>query len=164
MRARREAYRPGKPRRSDAMAELEREVRGEPTLRALRGGLPSWKEIRSQLTHEDGSGRGYLVGDDTFGIVLRKPTQPPPENGEMVHLRPLQKEGEQLTYTLFNIEQVGRRVSTLIASRNLHARRQEAEGRQRAAHPHGAGVPQQRRRGVHRGWPRRVVCRPRVRG
>ena len=110
LRARRAAYRPERPRRSDELAEAEREARGEPTLRARRGNLPSWKEIRSKLTHEDQLGRGYYVTEEAFGIVLRKPTQSAPENGELVELEPLEKDGEKLLYALFNIEPVGKRM------------------------------------------------------
>ena len=102
LRARRAAYCPERPRRSDEMLEAEREARGELTLRARRGNLPSWKNIRGKLTHEDAEGRGYYVADDAFGVVLRKAAQQPPENGELVELEPLAKDGEKLTYALYN--------------------------------------------------------------
>ena len=119
LRARRAAYRPERPRRSDEMLEAEREARGELTLRAQRGNLPSWKHIRSQLTHEDAFGRGYVVTDEAFGVVLRKPEHVPPENGEVVELKPLDKDGETLSYALYNIEQVGKRMFSVGGAEQL---------------------------------------------
>jgi hypothetical protein len=112
LRARRAAYREPKPRKSDEQAEEEREARGKPTLRARRGNLPSYKVIRGALTHVDESERGYYVKEDTFGVVLLKPTQHPPAHGEIVTLTAMPSAGTDAggTYALYNIQQVAKRM------------------------------------------------------
>jgi hypothetical protein len=62
------------------------------------------------LTHQDQLGRGYYVAEETFGVVLRRVSDSPPENGEVVELKPIKPGEEELTYALFNIEPVGRRM------------------------------------------------------
>lgn len=111
LRARRATYREPKPRKSDEQRETERAARGQLTLRDRRGNLPSYKQIRRLLTHVDGSGRGYYIADDAFGVVLLSETQEPPENGETVLLRPTtESNAPPLAFVLYTIDRVGKRM------------------------------------------------------
>jgi hypothetical protein len=111
LRARRAQYRPEQPRKTADQREAEREAGGKPTLRALRGNLPSYTHIRAMFTHTDEHGRGFYVSDDAFGVFLTKDTQQQPANGEVVTLRSRADEhARPVVFALYSIEQVAKKL------------------------------------------------------
>jgi hypothetical protein len=90
-RAIRDGRRDRPPRRTSAEVDDEREARGQPTLRASRGGLPSKGAARAAATHVDGiSGAAAVSTCDPKTWGLLGPLTPPGV-GTVVRL---EREGE----------------------------------------------------------------------